>query len=199
MNILSFIAVLVLAITLMQGLYILFRDLRSESNRLFFLICLCISIWLFGCAFGYSAQTREDAFFWLKAASPGFIFLHAFVLHFALRYTETIKSNLLYLLYFPSFYFLYISITDNLVFSDIYRYGEYRLMVPDYGKASFYLLMVNYLSYYIISLLLLYKNSKKTKSIRLKKKQKSHVRFKRVRDLHFGQIEKRGNLRLNIR
>ena len=159
---------MVLAITLMQGLYILSRDLRSESNRLFFFICLCISTWLFGCAFGYSAQTREDAFFWLKVASPGFIFLHAFVLHFALRYTETIKSNLIYLIYIPSFYFFYVSIYDHLVFSDIYRYGEYWLMVPDYGTASFYLLMVNYLSYYIISLQLLYRKSKKTESVRVR-------------------------------
>jgi DNA-binding CsgD family transcriptional regulator len=172
MNILSFIASIALAITLIQGFYILFRDYRSESNRIFFFICLCISTWLFGCAFGYSAHTKEDAFFWLKVASPGFIFLHPLVLHFALRYTETVKSKLLYIIYIPSFYFLYISITGHLVFSDIYRYGEYWLMVPDYEAPSFYLLMVNYLSYYIISLILLYKNIKNTKSFRMRSKSR---------------------------
>lgn len=172
MNILSFIAATALAITLMQGFYILSRNFRSESNRLFFFICLSISIWLFGCAFGYSAHTREEAFFWLKVTSPGFIFLHPFVLHFTLRYTETVKNNLIYLIYLPSFYFLYVSITDHLVFSDIYRYGEYWLMVPDYEAPSFYLLMINYLSYYIVSLLLLYKKFKNTKSLRIRSKSR---------------------------
>ncbi len=172
MNILSFIASIVLAITLLQGFYILSRDFRSESNRLFFFICLCISIWLFGCAFGYSSHTRDDAFLWLKITSPGFIFLHAFVLHFILRYTGTLKSSLIYLIYLPSFYFMYVSVTDHLVFSDIYRYGEYWLMVPDYEAPSFYLLMVNYLSYYIISLLLLYKKAKNAKSLRIRSKSR---------------------------
>lgn len=172
MNILSFIASIALAITLMQGFYILFRNFKSESNRLFFFICMCISIWLFGCAFGYSAHTRDDAFFWLKITSPGFIFLHPIVLHFTLRYTETVKSNLIYLIYIPSFYFLYVSISDHLVFSDIYRYGEYWVMVPDYEAPDFYLLMINYLSYYSISLLLLHKKSKNTKSLRIRSKSR---------------------------
>ena len=170
MNVLSFIASIVLAITFLQGLYILSRDFRSESNRLFFFICLCFAIWLFGCAFGYSAHTRDNAFFWLKVASPGFISLHAFVLHFTLRYTKTVKSGLIYAIYIPSLYFLYVSISDNLVFSDIFRYGQYWVMVPDYEAPSFYLLMVNYTSYYMISLLLLYKKFKNTESLRVRNK-----------------------------
>ena len=96
MNILSFIAVIALAITLVEGLYILLRDPRSEHNRLFLLICLSISLWLIGGAFGYSAQTAEEAFSWFKVASPGFIFMHTFVLHFTLRYTGFFRTNWLY-------------------------------------------------------------------------------------------------------
>ena len=36
MNILSFIAAIALAITLIEGFYILLRDVKSETNRLFF-------------------------------------------------------------------------------------------------------------------------------------------------------------------
>jgi len=172
MNILSFIAAVALTITLIEGFFILLSDYKSEINRLFFLICLAISIWLFGGCFGYSALRREDTFFWLKFASPGFIFMHTFILHFTFRYTQIIKSRLLYLIYLPSFYFLYISITDHLVFSDIYKSGNYWILVPDYNSFTFYMLMVNYLSYYIISLVILYLYMKRTKSYRLRQQSR---------------------------
>ena len=169
MNILSFIAAIALAVTLIEGFYILLRDVKSETNRLFFLICLAISVWLFGGCFGYSAQSREDTFFWLKVASPGFIFMHTFVLHFVCRYAGKIKGGLVYVIYMPSFYFLYVSITDHLVFSDIYKSGNYWVMVPDYHSPNLYLLMLNYLGYYIISLFILYNYTKTTGSFRIRR------------------------------
>ncbi|HPR38764.1 MAG TPA: LuxR C-terminal-related transcriptional regulator [Spirochaetota bacterium] len=172
MNILSFAAVAVMAVTMTGGLVVLSRDSRSETNRLFFLICLSISIWLFGGAFGYSSSTKEEAFFWLKVTSPGFIFMHAFVLHFTLNYTKITRGKWIYLLYLPSFVFLYISISGNFVFSDIYREGRYWVMVPDYHSLNFYTFMLNYLAYYIISLLLLYNNSRKTESLRIQKQSR---------------------------
>jgi len=168
MNLLSFFATLALAITIIEGLFILLRNPESVANRLFFGICLCISIWLFGCAFGYSSSTSEEAFFWLKVASPGYIFMHALILHFVCRFTKIIKIKWIYLIYLPSLVFLYISLTDHLVFSDIHRAGKYWVMVPDYHSITFYMLMTNYLSYYFLSLLLLYINIKKTKSNRIR-------------------------------
>ncbi len=161
-----------LALTLVEGLFILFRDYKSSGNRLFLLISLSISLWLFGAAFGYSARTAEDGFFWLKVCSPGYIFLHAFILHFTLRFTGFFRTNWLYLLYLPSFYFLYISLSDHIVFSEIFRSGEYWVLVPDYNNISFYLLMSNYLAYYIISLVLLYTHIKNTRSIRIQKQSR---------------------------
>jgi len=161
-----------LALTLVEGLFILLRDYKSINNRLFLLICLSISLWLFGGAFGYSANTVEEGFFWLKVCSPGYIFLHAFVLHFTLRHTGFFRTNWLYLLYLPSFYFLYVSLFHHLVFSDIYRSGEYWVMVPDYDNISFYLFMANYLGYYLVSLMLLYIHIKNTDSIRIRKQSR---------------------------
>ncbi len=168
MNLLSFIATIVLAVTLIEGVYILLIDYRNEANRLFFFICMSISIWLFGSAFGYFSSTREEAFFWLKVSSPGYIFMHSLIFHFTLRYTNILKSRWIYLLYIPSIIFIYISLTEHLVFSDIHRSGEYWVMVPDYHSLSFYLFMVNYLGYYFIALLLLYLNIKRTHSIRIR-------------------------------
>jgi len=171
-NILSFIAVMALALTLVEGFFIIFRDYKSANNRLFLLICLSISLWHFGGAFGYSARTAEEGFFWLKVCSPGYIFLHAFVLHFTLRHTGFFRTNWLYLLYLPSFYFLYVSLSDHIVFSEIYRSGEYWVLVPDYNNISFYMLITNYLVYYIVSLVLLYIHMKSTVSIRIQKQSR---------------------------
>ncbi len=161
-----------LALTMVEGLFILLRDHKSVNNWLFLLICLSISLWLFGGAFGYSAQTAEDGYFWLKVCSPGYIFLHAFILHFTLRYTGFFRTNWLYLLYLPSFYFLYVSLSDHIVFSHIYRLGEYWVLIPDYKNLSLYLLMANYLGYYIVSLVLLYIHIKNTGSIRIRKQSR---------------------------
>ena len=136
MNLLSFIATIVLAVTLIEGVYILLIDYRNEANRLFFFICMSISIWLFGSAFGYFSSTREEAFFWLKVSSPGYIFMHSLIFHFTLRYTNILKSRWIYLLYIPSIIFIYISLTEHLVFSDIHRSGEYWVMVPDAARSK---------------------------------------------------------------
>ena len=168
LNVLSFIAVIALTITVLEGIFILLIDRRSRDNRLFFMICVSISVWLIGGAFGYSAHTREEAFFWLRVASPGFIFMHAFVLHFTLGYTGRVSGPWTYLLYLPSCAFLYLGLFDTLVFSDIYRSGAYWVMVPDYNAPSFYLFILNYLSYYCAVLVLLVLHMRRTVSVRIR-------------------------------
>jgi len=172
MNLLSLLATIAITITTLEGICILRRDIKSSSNRLFFLISLCIFIWLLGGVFGYSSAEKENALFWLKLSCPGFIFMHSFVLHFCLKYTKITRSKFIYSIYIPSFFFLYIAITDKLVFTDIYKSGEYWVLLPNYSSKLFLIFMINYLSYYLVSLFLLYKFNKKTKSIRLKKQSK---------------------------
>ena len=111
MNYLSFIATIVFTITLTEGIYVYLKNPESVVNRLFFCMTLCLCNWLLGAALGYSANTREEVFFFYKLSSSGFIFLHAFTLHFTLKITEVHKKNylkkLIFLAYLPSFYFLY--------------------------------------------------------------------------------------------
>ncbi len=163
----SFFAVVFLVLTITQGVYILAIDWRSTHNQLLTLICTAIAIWLFAAAFGYSANNREDAMFWLTLTSPGYIFLHAIVLHFTLRYTGTARNSWPLLLYLPSIIFLYISFTDGIVFTGVSRAGKYWVLHTDYGNPTFHLLVVNYLSYYIIALILLYRHMQRSTSMRI--------------------------------
>lgn len=172
MNLISLFATLALAVTLMEGIYILSRDHRSSANRLFFMICMSIAIWLAGGTFGYSAPTEEWGFFWLRVASPGFVFMHAFVLHFTLRFTDVAKSRWIYLLYLPSVYFVSISLFQNIVFAEIHRSGNYWVLKANITSRTFLLLMANYLLYYGASLVLLFNHMKKTKSNRIRKQSR---------------------------
>lgn len=172
MNLLSFAATLALAVSLIEGIYILAQNYRSSANRLFFFICLSIAVWLTGAVFGYSAPTEEEGFFWLRMASPGFVFMHAFILHFTLRYTGFLKNRWTYLLYLPSFCFVSISLFRNIIFSEIHRSGIYWLLEANYTSPTFLLLMVNYLLYYAVSLFLLFNHVRKTESIRIRNQSK---------------------------
>jgi DNA-binding CsgD family transcriptional regulator len=98
--------------------------------------------------------------------------MHTFVLHFTIRYTGLIKKIPIYPFYIPSFCFLFISLSDNLVFVDIYRSEKFWEMVPDYQSVAFYLLIANYLSYYLLSIALLYVSIKKTEFIRIRKQSR---------------------------
>jgi hypothetical protein len=136
----------------MEGFYVLLLDSRKALNRRFFFMSLCIAIWLFGAAFAYSAATREDVVFWFRLCSFGFIFLHAFTLHFTVGYVfpdlRLRPRQAAFLLYVPSFFFLYKSCTGLIVFNDFVRLGTMWSAVPDYESRIFLLLVVNYLVYY---------------------------------------------------
>ncbi len=168
MNILSFTATIVFTLSLAEGLYIILSDFRSVANRLFMLICLSIALWLMGALFGYSAPDRESVVFWFKFASPGFIFLHAFTLHFVCRYAGLFDNRFIFLIYLPSIAFQYIAFSDHLVFSDFYREGDSWILVPDYTCLSFYLFMASYLVYYLAALVILHLNARRSGSRRVR-------------------------------
>ena len=86
MNILSFIAIIVFIISLSEGIYIFLINRKSVLNILFLFICLSMAIWALGAAFAYPSVNKSDIVKWENISSIGFIFLHAFTLHFVLEY-----------------------------------------------------------------------------------------------------------------
>ncbi len=173
MNYLSFIATIVFTITLTEGIYVYQKNPESVVNRLFLCMTLCLCNWLLAAALGYSANTREEVFLFYKLSSSGFIFLHAFTLHFTLRITginkKIFSGKYILLIYLPSFCFLYRSWTGLLVYRDFVKTGNLWTAVPDLGSPALLLLMLNYLSYYVISMILMLRWRKNTGSKREKK------------------------------
>lgn len=159
MGLISFLAAAVLTLALIEGIYILRQNPRRAPNRLFFGMALCITLWLFGVGLGYGSATSEEARFWFRVASPGFIFLHCSTLHFTLAYTGRLEHRAwrlaAWLSYMPSIAFQYIAWTGVLVFRSFSQSGGFWIGEPDFGSLSFTLLMIQYLSYYALSIGLL--------------------------------------------
>lgn len=51
------------AIILFIGFFIFFQNRKSIVNFSFFLICLCVALWLFSISFVYTAKTHASALF----------------------------------------------------------------------------------------------------------------------------------------
>jgi DNA-binding CsgD family transcriptional regulator/PAS domain-containing protein len=155
----SFLAAVVLTLTLVEGVYILRQNTRRISNRLFFCMAASIAVWLLGAGLGYGSATVGEARTWFRISSPGFIFLHCCTFHFVLAYTGRLSSRAwrlaAWLSYLPSLVFQYIAWTGILVFRGFSQTGSLWIGEPDFGSLSFSLLMLQYLSYYALSIALL--------------------------------------------
>jgi DNA-binding CsgD family transcriptional regulator/PAS domain-containing protein len=173
MNYLTFIATIIFTVSLGEGVYIFVKNPKSPINRLFFFMTLCLCFWLFGGAIAYSGRTKEEVILFFRISSFGFIFLHAVTLHFSIKITSRGRRrnirHLVYLIYLPSFYFVYKSWTGLIVYRDFIRTDTTWIGLPDFGSPTLLLLMINYLSYYVLSAVLLLSWRKRTRGNREKK------------------------------
>lgn len=177
MNYLTFVSTIVFSAALIEGIYVLRANPESAVNRLYFLMAFSLAVWLFGAALAYSARTREEVILFFRICSFGFIFLHAFTLHFSLVLSfpgafpgaRGVAPYLVYLLYLPSFLFYYKSMTGLIVFQDFVRSGDFWTAIPDFGSVTLPLLMVNYISYYLVAAGLILGWRKRTTKNREKK------------------------------
>ena len=163
MGLISFLAATVLTLALVEGVYILRQNPRGTPNRLFFCMAVCIALWLLGAGLGYGSATEEQARSWFRVSSPGFIFLHCCTLHFVLAFTGRLASRAwrltALLSYLPSIVFQYIAWTGILVIRSFSPSGNFWIGEPDFGSISFTLLMIQYLSYYALSISLLVRDA----------------------------------------
>lgn len=174
MNYLSALSLLVSFLSLAEGLYVLITSPSNPLNRRYFYMTLCIALWLFGASFAYSGIDREAVIFWFRICSFGFIFLHAFTLHFVITLTRPSFSitqcRMCYLLYLPSLIFQYQSLTGTIVFREFVKEGAYWTAEPDFNSPVFLLLVFNYLVYYLLSAILLVLYAKRVTNKKEKRK-----------------------------
>jgi hypothetical protein len=80
-HILSLLSIVVTAIYLYLGFFVLRSNPRERLNQVFFLSCLCLSFWSFGYTFLPGAADKEAVWFWYKLSAVGWTVGPALLLH----------------------------------------------------------------------------------------------------------------------
>lgn len=93
------------AVYSLLALHVLFLDLKSRTNILFFILCVLLAIWTFSFSIANSAPDHDMASLWHRLSVIGWGPISAVLLHFVLVLTgnsQRLKSKWLYLLiYLP--------------------------------------------------------------------------------------------------
>jgi len=162
------------------GSYILYLNAKETINRIFVIGALALSIWAFSYAMEVIATDYSNAVFWRRTCSVGWSFFYAIMLHFvmALLQNSSISKIQKYkfnwkflLLYVPSFINVYIYGISSELSSKLFN-----LTKTEFGWRSVttnhfwdYFFDAYYVSYSILSIILLFFVMKRTKLIREKK------------------------------
>ncbi len=108
-------------ITFILGVYIYSKYIRDQTNTLFVLLCLSISVWSFAVFQARQADAIKTAELWLKIYAFWPLAM-SILLHFILYFTEhskIFKHRLFYaLIYLPAIFFIILSLTTNLVLGE---------------------------------------------------------------------------------
>lgn len=111
------------------GVFVLFRNFRAAINYTFFLVCLGITVWMFGTFMMFlNVDNYAAAAFWDRIVYCGVVFIPATMLHFSLVTMTNRRFNerwwLLVAAYAITFIFLPLIFTDQFVAGVfVYQWG----------------------------------------------------------------------------
>lgn len=119
------------------GLFVFFQHKTSPSNVSFFVLCLCINLWLYGISIVYSCKNPEEALQWYRgAAFPGVDLISLMVYTFSVHWLGLYRRQkyFLYLGYVlaPVFYLLSLTTPLGMPYVQRYFWGYY----PHYGPVG---------------------------------------------------------------
>lgn len=172
MNILSMFAFFSAMFALFQGFFVIYLNRRSAIHWLFFFLTLCLAYWSFCAVFGYSADSIDGVFFWLRMSAPGYTLLHAVTLHFIMEVTgfsRKLHRFIVPALYIPSFFFTWYGATHHFVFDMFTRVDTYWIGRPMLDSPLFVVFMLQYLSYYTAAALIIVWWMRRRNSKRIRK------------------------------
>lgn len=160
------------------GSYIVFINAKEESNRLFFVLCVFLSVWAFGFAMAISAPDMETCFFWRRVAALGWGCFISLLLHFFLILTDQKKLLtkwwIYLLIYIPAAICIYVfSLSHDLAII------QYNLVQTSFGWINLStnniwdkLYALYFYGFTIIGLGLIWRWGKNTREERNKKQAK---------------------------
>jgi len=183
MNLLSLMAFTNACSFVQIGIYFLILNRKAIENRLFSAIIFCLAIWNFTYTFFYSAVTAEEAMFWHKAGSFGWIMFCVLGLSSSTDYAGIGKEGkskrwhflwyiLPFMLLFKALFSKETPLAKGVQQSKIGWGWTYQLNV---GSIWFWLYVVYVVGYLMISLYSILNSIKKSGNLRIQKQVKSIV------------------------
>lgn len=123
----SFLIFLIATCTTILGLFVYLRNVKSDTNKLFLLLTLCLSVWNVTNYFSLTSGTEATTLFWIRAvmATTAFIgpilylFSYAYpynklVINSTRKYFLIVATILVSALSFTPFVFSKVSISDGI-------------------------------------------------------------------------------------
>ena len=75
------------------GFFVILKDQKRQTNRLFFLMTLALSIWAFAYWRWLSSADHQTALMWVKILSTGSLFIPVFYFHWVVSVLDLQKQN----------------------------------------------------------------------------------------------------------
>ncbi len=121
---------------------------------------VCLEIWLFAVMGGFTAKSQDAAWAWFRLSVVGFTFLHSATLHFAMTFTgalprREILSWWVYSLSAPFCLYGVLGPAGSFVFRSFEREGDHWIGIVALDSPVFILFVLQYVAYYVVTLLLL--------------------------------------------
>ncbi len=164
MNIFSIISNVGSVFCLTLGIYVLFQDRRKLLNRLFFLLSITLTGFIFWANIAYDAGSKENVILIYYISVFFFGPFFAVNLHFNLIFTKhKLKASQILLLYLPAAMVIITTFTDYSLFSDfIFENGLWNF-VPAYHSFGFWFYLVYTASYTIGAIIIIDVYRRKTR------------------------------------
>ena len=179
MNLLSLITTFAAFSFIFMAYQILHLNPREPLNRLSAIVDLCFAIWAMSFAFMFSAATADQAFFWNKIGSIGYIMFGVFALQFFVTLAGESKAmnrpGILIIIYALPAILLIRNFADTVAAAGMTPslVGWGWTYLSNYQSVWFWLYVVYLTSYFAIAFVIAARWARKTRRIRLNRQ----VRF----------------------
>jgi len=141
------------------GIYALYTNLYNRLNKLTFLFCMSLTVWLYGAVRSMTAMTLAEAFSWRRFAALGVASFYGFLLHYIISLTETDtakKKGRAILVYIPSILMMHFLALDQTSVQALYHLKKSAFGWISYRQTNIWTVLFDlYIGIYLISGLLL--------------------------------------------
>lgn len=129
LSIYPFLRLLNFMVSLLLGLFVLFKNKKSQVNRSFFILTLSVTVWQAAYFILFYITDVSFALFWIKLAYCGVVFITSATYHFMVSFLNLQKKRVVRIFYIFSFLAIFLVQSRFLITSiKKFSWGYYPLV-----------------------------------------------------------------------